>query len=838
MTEYPRLRMMLAALLFAACAKQPLIKKDAPGWSLVRGIFETNGFFRDVAVGDVNNDGYLDVIGGNSKVGGINVWLSSAEGSRLDLSMLIRKNLLVDTIEIGDVNSDGWNDIVASPSGRGIEVLLNGRDGTWYSAGMLAQGGSYSTLRMTDLNGDGAVDLVGCNFQYRDQIAGIQVWLNTGKGKFDTDTGPRSEGQCRDVIVTDFDGDNKPDIVAAFWGPTSSVRIWRGDGRGGWWAYPMSPQMKQGIWSVGVADVDKDGLKDLLVALYPNRGVSVIRNKGEDGWEKPKPIFKRGNFWKIWVGDLNGNGQLDLVGASHTGAGMQWWQQDGSWQIQDVGLPIRGDYYGFRVGDLNGDGTPEIVAASYGEGIRLWSTGNAGKLFGSAKTGILPVGTTPLELDSTSETGNYRRAPLETTIVIYFDHSQIALSAQAKSALEYVVAFIKKHPGATVELVGHAEPDAQLPPAIENLEKLSRIRAESVGDYLSELGVNKSLITFSALGETAPLSPVPEANRAVEVVIKLPEAELPQSASQAAAGTEIPPPPRFVEERPYVIGPGDVLAITLWQRGKPEAYVVNVRSDGTISFLFLRDVMIAGNSVKDAIAALENELKRYYKEPLVDVVVKEFNSQRVLVIGAIGGTTAAAGSRVVPLSKPTRIVEVIAAAGGPNIDADLKNVSIANPQGQTQYINMFRVLFEGDQSQNIYVSPGEVVFVPSLQQSVNRIYVFGEVLQPGAFPLRDGATILDVIADAGGYSLQAKISGVGILRPGLERPEILTVNLERLVKKGDSTQNIPIQNRDIIYVPRHAIYTINQWVAAYTQLAGSVLLPLNLVTQINALQKQ
>ena len=61
------------------------------------------------------------------------------------------------------------------------------------------------------------------------------------------------------------------------------------------------------------------------------------------------------------------------------------------------------------------------------------------------------------------------------------------------------------------------------------------------------------------------------------------------------------------------------------------------------------------------------------------------------------------------------------------------------------------------------------------------------------------------------------------------------MNLERLIRKGDATQNIQIQNRDIIFVPRYAIYTINQWVGAYSALITSGLLPLTVVQQIRSL---
>lgn len=190
------------------------------------------------------------------------------------------------------------------------------------------------------------------------------------------------------------------------------------------------------------------------------------------------------------------------------------------------------------------------------------------------------------------------------------------------------------------------------------------------------------------------------------------------------------------------------------------------------------------------------------------------------------------------LSKATRLAEVVALAGGPHAEADLENVSISNPHGKAQYVNLYRVLFEGDQAQNVYVQPGDVVFVPSLARSSQKVYAFGELSRVGAFPLRQGMSVLDLVSEAGGYSREAVLGNVGILRTNLERPEVLTVDLNRLIKKGDLSQNVILQNRDIVYVPRHKVYSINQWVTAYTDLVRAGLVPLQLYRQVNDLAKK
>jgi hypothetical protein len=94
----------------------------------------------------------------------------------------------------------------------------------------------------------------------------------------------------------------------------------------------------------------------------------------------------------------------------------------------------------------------------------------------------------------------------------------------------------------------------------------------------------------------------------------------------------------FTEKRgipEYKIGPGDVLTITFWDRAKSEPYSTAVRPDGKISYFYMDDITVAGRTSHEVDEILTNALKKYIRDPRIDVVVKEYKSKTALLFGQI-----------------------------------------------------------------------------------------------------------------------------------------------------------------------------------------------------------
>jgi protein involved in polysaccharide export with SLBB domain len=97
-----------------------------------------------------------------------------------------------------------------------------------------------------------------------------------------------------------------------------------------------------------------------------------------------------------------------------------------------------------------------------------------------------------------------------------------------------------------------------------------------------------------------------------------------------------------------------------------------------------------------------------------------------------------------------------------------------------------------------------------------RFFVDGEVSRPGLFTLIGPTTVLDSIAQAGGFRDTARKHEIVVIRQGVDKkPMVLQVNLNKVVDGTDMSQNLVIQPYDIVYVPKSAIANVNMFVDQY-----------------------
>ena len=294
----------------------------------------------------------------------------------------------------------------------------------------------------------------------------------------------------------------------------------------------------------------------------------------------------------------------------------------------------------------------------------------------------------------------------------------------------------------------------------------------------------------------------------------------------------------------YIIGPGDILTINFWipftitttrtEEGfKQNTYTVVVRQEGKISYLFGDDIAVAGHTANEVREILTDQLKKYIRNPRIEVIVKEYKSKNALLFGQINILqTGTSGPGKYPLMGRTTILDLIVSAGGPITgkdssilgispgNADMRNVEIVR-KGTMYKVNLYNAMFRADLTQNIIIDDGDMVTVPELPFYGERIYVFGEVNRQGIYRLKDAADLLAAIANAGSTTSFAVKSDIKIVREYKERggrPIILSANLDEILKRGDLAQNIKLKDGDLVYVPRTVIGDINEFVLNTTPL--------------------
>ena len=281
----------------------------------------------------------------------------------------------------------------------------------------------------------------------------------------------------------------------------------------------------------------------------------------------------------------------------------------------------------------------------------------------------------------------------------------------------------------------------------------------------------------------------------------------------------------------YIVGPGDVISIHYWMPSREEGfkqttYTTTVRPDGKISFVFADDIEVIGKTANEIRSTLTALARKYMRGPRIEVIVKEYKSKSVLLAGQINMLQFqqnVSGPGRYPLTGKTRVLDLIVTAGGfisgkDTGNADLRRVELVR-QGKKYTLNLYNAMFRGDVSDNVVLDHGDVVTVPELPTYAERVYIFGQVSNQGVMKLRDSHDLLNAIALAGGTTPVAVKTDIKIIREYKERqgkPIILSANLDQILWQGDLSQNIKLQDGDVIYVPRSVIGDINEFIEVLT----------------------
>lgn len=325
------------------------------------------------------------------------------------------------------------------------------------------------------------------------------------------------------------------------------------------------------------------------------------------------------------------------------------------------------------------------------------------------------------------------------------------------------------------------------------------------GKTITGKNISRRPANFRA--NTAETNPVPEENTVYRMVNGVPE---------------------------YRVGRGDTLEIILWKGAEADKITTDVGSNGTISFGYLTDVDVDGLTTQQIDDRLTKGLSRFIRNPRVDVRVKKYRSKSAMVLGAIDTRDPSRGPGKYILSGKETVLDLISRAGGPAADANLSAVNIRRKNGQTIRVDLFKAINRGELDQNLVIDDQDLVFVPRLSKEENRVYVFGEVKNPGAYPFT-GSTmnLFDAVSKAGGYTIFAKEAQTRIVRGDRNHPQVLKANLDALVEDGDQRQNLALLNGDLVYVPRSGFGSVNLFLQRIRPIMDIVFMPGRIVRDTN-----
>ncbi|MCJ7500349.1 FG-GAP-like repeat-containing protein [bacterium] len=277
--------------------------------------YATSGFYQSVAVGNLNLDSRMDVVVGSGE--GVGIFYQNDSGG-LD-SMVTVSTAPCSLVRVGDVNDDNRMDIVCL-NGFGSSITVIPQTGTG-ALGTPAQYpvdlGGYNDLELGDVDGDGLTDVVAMSGQgFGDNIG---ILLQNDSGTLDPpvyyDLG--GDETTNSVGVGDVNGDGLDDVVVTLSG---DLRVFYQNDDS---PHTLDTAVSVGTYGHGgpveVSDIDADGDKDIISIQTAWQNIEIVR-QGTGGslgsYELYLgPFFNGANPHGLAVGDIDGNGINDVVTA-------------------------------------------------------------------------------------------------------------------------------------------------------------------------------------------------------------------------------------------------------------------------------------------------------------------------------------------------------------------------------------------------------------------------------------------------------------------------------------------------------------------------------------------
>ena len=366
------------AALSSNCQTHPQLRSQAqaPLFTPARGFPLSIGSRpNDIAVGDWNKDGKLDVVtcnAGNTVtvlLGDGRGGFSPAAGSPI--------NVAAHMVAVGDVNNDRNPDVAPTDHDSFDVVVLLGTGDGRFAAAPGSPFAAYQGVRphnhglaLSDLNADGNLDITTSN----QNDNSVSVLLGDGRGSFKPAAGsPFAVGRAPyPHAICDVNRDGNLDIVTPNVG-SDNVTVLLGDGKGSFTASANSPYtVASRPYYIAIGDVSGDGKPDIVTTHDDINLMTTLLGDGRGGFTaSPDSPFDLGRrAYKLVTADVNRDARVDLViGTEASDSVTVLLSNERGGYTPAAGSPYKaGRNPRVAIGDVNSDGRPDIITANNGSG--------------------------------------------------------------------------------------------------------------------------------------------------------------------------------------------------------------------------------------------------------------------------------------------------------------------------------------------------------------------------------------------------------------------------------------------------------------------------------------
>ncbi|MEO6802935.1 MAG: polysaccharide biosynthesis/export family protein [Granulicella sp.] len=252
-------------------------------------------------------------------------------------------------------------------------------------------------------------------------------------------------------------------------------------------------------------------------------------------------------------------------------------------------------------------------------------------------------------------------------------------------------------------------------------------------------------------------------------------------------------------DQEYLLGRGDVIQVDVI--GRPELSGKHiVGPDGQVAIPFVGSLKLADRSREQAAGDIKAALSKYYENLTVVVGVDLYNSNHVLVVGAV------AKPGLIPFDQPPTLLEIISRAGVPQQVAGVilgkpaaipERCAIFRGSKSVIWVDLRKLVESGSPLAMLHLRRDDVVYVPSAGERY--VSMFGEVLHPGMLELEEGSTLTQLLAEAGGIvtDKSGRLPDIQVIQEGTGNIQVVSY---KDILAGKAKQ-INLRSGDIVYVP-------------------------------------
>jgi uncharacterized repeat protein (TIGR01451 family) len=323
----------------------------------------------NIAAGDFNRDGYIDLITANYNVNSVS-WIFGNGDGTFGAPTNLGAGANPGSVVTGDFNADGKPDFAVSNAGNHqVRVALgNGTGSNTFVSTNFYTATSPGWIALGDFDGDGRVDLAtsGLGFNV------VSILLGNGSGGFtfsrDLSTGSLPQG----IAVGDWNGDGKADVATANYSSNNTSLFLNTSTcylNCGTFSAVADPAVTSNPLSVVTADFNRDGKLDLLTANFTSNNVSYLAGVGNGTFAaEAHPVSDAGTGQDaVAVGDFDGTGTLDFATANSTSNDVSIFGGSGTGVFGSITtLPAGTSPSALVIADFNRDGRPDVAVANAG----------------------------------------------------------------------------------------------------------------------------------------------------------------------------------------------------------------------------------------------------------------------------------------------------------------------------------------------------------------------------------------------------------------------------------------------------------------------------------------